>query len=66
MTPSTLADALDRARTDWLNGQRDAWTRYTECLAQLRSLDQRRAQPTPVCLRPMTIHMKADLSRFVS
>lgn len=29
--------ALERARLEWLAGDRTAWTRYTECLALLET-----------------------------
>ena len=36
--PTPLTLALDRARTDWLAGDADAWIRYRACLAQLQDL----------------------------
>jgi len=46
LAPTITARALDRARTDWLAGDPDAWERYTTCLAHLQAhLDDIAAAP---------------------
>lgn len=51
MIQSTLTDAMARARSEWLAGDREAWSRYAACVAQMRALQRAEtARPVPMPL----------------
>jgi hypothetical protein len=58
LTSRLLARALDRARSEWLAGDPEAWTRYTAGLARLEQHYQQ--------VGTLSRHMRADAARFDS